>query len=332
MKEKKIMCIIVSILCLLVVLLNGIFVFCLNKNVTFLQVISILVAIICGVCFGESYKNTYMDEEDVKVLRQYGKQGKHKMYFIMNKILFIVFILCTFGYILMHVGGDSYATIETIEQNDILQYFLLSVISIYFSGYCYQAAMICRMMQEKDIDMKKSTFHHKPLVGTIRLLKMLQLPAIILIVIMLVIVLFTHILFMLDTYHPYLFTIFGIVDQICMMIAPIIVILFIASGVLMEPLKDQWNNQDMYSKSKLYLMSVYSTVFIAVYHIVSFFGKSVIGTGSVTPSSEMMNPLYEYPSYCLHELMFRWSLMLIGLHVFLLFSQKRYEYEIMRQE
>lgn len=58
---------------------------------------------------------------------------------------------------------------------------------------------------------------------------------------------------------------------------------------------------------------------------ISFFDKSLIETGVFTPSGSIMEPLKQFPSYYMNESMFYWGLMLLALHVYLLFSQKRYE-------
>lgn len=41
-----------------------------------------------------------------------------------------------------------------------------------------------------------------------------------------------------------------------------------------------------------------------------------------------MEPLKQFPAYYMNESMFYLGLMLLALHVYLLFSQKRYEYEV----
>ena len=75
------------------------------------------------------------------------------------------------------------------------------------------------------------------------------------------------------------------------------------------------------------MISLDIAVLMLGYHFVSYFGKTMIGTGIFTPNGSMMDPLKQFPAYYMNESMLYWGLMLLALHVYLLFSQKRYEYE-----
>ena len=332
MKAKRNLCYIMVLLNIVVLAGGGILLLYFKHNVWFsmLQIMVILFSIIFGSCFGESVKNSFVNENDALALREYEKKMIHLIMIWFLRILVIGFFGFLFCYIMLYLDGEGTITHELIEQNNIFSYLVLGCFHSYYGKYVYRAGLVCQIMYDKEIILRNEKISllkvSKDIPTSNRWLKFGQIPVWIFIIIMIIGIAVCHMFSLCDM--VLVEKVMNLYTTVLLKLVPIVVIIFIISSAQMEPLKDEWENNDAYSKSKVYLVSLHVNAFLLVYHGVSFFGKTYIGTGSFTATGTMMDPLKQFPMYCFHETMFYWGLILLVLHVFLLFIQKRYEYEV----
>lgn len=312
MRLKKHLCLILAIINILVVSIGSYLYFNNQLSLRYLlfQVVIILTSIICSVCFCI---------QDKEVLKVFEKKIQHRIMINIYRILLLVFVALVFGYVMLYMDGEGTISEELIDLNVTLSYLILSVFQCYFGKSVYRASIVCEHLQH--ITTSK-WFEKVPneIPGIVKFLKYGQIPVWILIIIVFVVIITSHMMYITD---PQLMLSFvSMLSSLFMILVPIVFVLFITSSAQMEPIKD-----DKYSNSKILMISLDIAVLMLGYHFVSYFGKTMIGTGIFTPNGSMMDPLKQFPAYYMNESMLYWGLMLLALHVYLLFSQKRYEYE-----